>query len=208
MVTLTGCGPLSALSPGAGSQPPPAGALVVSFIDVGQGDAVLVQSGGKSYLLDAGKPQEGPNVVDFLRSRGIEALDGIVVSNPDADHIGGFLDVLDAYEVSTVYLSGDPKGTATYNSFLRGVRDEGSVVEESRDGDVYDWGGTEADVISPPADGLFSETNDNSVGILLTFGTARVLLAGDAEKKGEEYMSSGSHTGPLTVNRVLEYTNA
>ena len=104
-----------------------------------------MQSGGKSYLVDAGKPQEGPNVVDFLRSRGVEALDGIVVSNPDADHIGGFLDVLDAFAVSTVYVSGDPKGTATYNSFLRGVREEGSVVEESRDGDVYDWGGTKAD---------------------------------------------------------------
>ncbi|PLS83173.1 MAG: hypothetical protein CYG60_22635, partial [Actinobacteria bacterium] len=192
VAALTGCEPLSALSPGAGTQLPPAGALVVSFIDVGQGDAVLVQSGGKNYLVDAGKPQEGPNVVDFLRSRGVETLDGIVVSNPDADHIGGFLDVLDAYEVSTVYVSGDPKGTATYNSFLRGVRDEGSAVKESRGGDVYDWGGARADVISPPPDALFSETNDNSVGILLTFGTARVLLAGDAEKKGEEYMSSGS----------------
>ncbi len=145
VATLTGCEPLSGLSSAAGSQPPPAGALVVSFIDVGQGDAVLVQSGGENYLLDAGKPQEGPNVVDFLRSRGVETLDGIVVSNPDADHIGGFLDVLDAFTVPTVYLSGDPKGTATYNSFLRGVRDEGSTVEESRDGDVYDWGGTQAD---------------------------------------------------------------
>ena len=145
VAALTGCEPLSGLSPGARELPPPAGALVVSFIDVGQGDAVLVQSGGKSYLLDAGKPQEGPNVVDFLKSRGVEGLDGIVVSNPDADHIGGFLDVLDAFAVSTVYLSGDPKGTATYDSFLRGVRDEGAVVEESRDGDVYDWGGTQAD---------------------------------------------------------------
>ena len=177
----------------------------MSFIDVGQGDAVLVQSGGKSYLVDAGKPQEGPNVVDFLRSRGVESLDGIVVSNPDADHIGGFVDVLDAFAVSTVYLSGDPKGTATYNSFLRGVRDEGSVVEESRDGDAYDWGGTRTDVISPPAGALFSETNDNSVGLLLTFGTARVLLAGDAERKGEEYMSSGGHTGPLTVLKVTHH---
>ena len=202
---LPGCEPLSAVASGTGSQPPPAGALVVSFIDVGQGDAVLVQSGGKSYLVDAGKPQEGPNVVDFLRSRGVEALDGIVVSNPDADHIGGFLDVLDAFAVSTVYVSGDPKGTATYNSFLRGVREEGSVVEESRDGDVYDWGGTKADVISPPLGELFSETNDNSVGILLTFGTARVLLAGDAEKKAEEYMSGEGHTGPLTVLKVTHH---
>ena len=60
-------------------------------------------------------------------------------------------------------------------------------------------------MISPPADELFSETNDNSVGILLTFGTARVLLAGDAEKKGEEYMSGEGHTGPLTVLKVTHH---
>ena len=60
---------------------------------------MLVQSGGENYLLDAGKTQAGPKVVDFLRSRGVEALDGIVVSNPHADHIGGFLDVVVTIEV-------------------------------------------------------------------------------------------------------------
>ena len=139
----SGCGVLSMPST---VQPPPSGSLVVSFIDVGQGDGVLVQSGGENYLLDAGKAQVGPRVVDFLRSRGVESLNGIVVSNPDADHIGGFEDVFDAFEVSSVYLSGDPKGTATYNSFLRAVREEGSEVVESRAGMQMDWGGTRADV--------------------------------------------------------------
>jgi hypothetical protein len=65
-----------------GPGPPPSGSLSVSFIDVGQGDGVLVQAGGESYLIDAGRPEEGPNVVDFLRSRGVDSLDGIVVTNP------------------------------------------------------------------------------------------------------------------------------
>jgi competence protein ComEC len=65
-----------------GASPPPSGSLSVSFIDVGQGDGVLVQAGGEEYLIDAGRPEEGPNVVDFLRSRGVEDLDGIVVTNP------------------------------------------------------------------------------------------------------------------------------
>ncbi len=68
-----------------------------------------------------------------------------MVSNPDADHIGGFLDVFDAFEVATVYVSGDPKATLTYNSFLRGVRDEGSRVQEVRTGYRMDWGGVQAD---------------------------------------------------------------
>jgi competence protein ComEC len=188
-----------------GTSPPPSGSLSVSFIDVGQGDGVLVQAGGEEYLIDAGRAEEGPNVVDFLRSRGVDDLDGIVVSNPDADHIGGFLDVFDAFEVGVVYVSGDPKGTLTYNTFLRGVRDEGSEMEVVRAGRRMDWGGVQADVIGPPPGELFSETNDNSVAILLTYGTARVLLAGDAEGREEEYMASGPYTGPLTVLKATHH---
>ena len=66
------------------------------------------------------------------------------------------------------------------------------------------------DVISPPTDlegGLFSEINDNSVAVLLTYGTARILLAGDAEANEEEYMANGPYTGPLTICQRLETTH-
>src|SRR5215218_6304081 len=172
LIVLSGaCAELELLTGGSrgGPSPPPSGSLSVSFIDVGQGDGVLVQAGGEEYLIDAGRAEEGPNVVDFLRSRGVEDLDGIVVSNPDADHIGGFVDVFDAFEVGTVYVSGDPKGTLTYNTFLRGVRYEGSKLEVVRAGRRMDWGGVQADVLGPPPGELFSEINDNSVAILLTY---------------------------------------
>lgn len=192
------CGEVSA----GAAPPPPSGALVVSFIDVGQGDATLIQSGGKSYLVDAGDPEAGPEVVDFLRSRGVEELDGMVATHPDADHIGGLPDVLDAFEVSTVYLSGDTKATTTNNTFLRAVRDEGARVMEARAGLSLDWGGTDVTVLAPPPEELFSDSNENSVSLLLAFGEARVLLTGDAENGAEEYMSTGLYTGPVTVLKV------
>ena len=83
---------------------------------------MLVQARAQSYLIDAGRAEEGINVVVFLRSSSAESLDGNVVSNPDTDHIGGFLNVLYAFRVQSVYVSGDPNNTLTYNTFLRGVR--------------------------------------------------------------------------------------
>ena len=65
--------------------------------------------------------------------------------------------------------------------------------------------GTNANVIGPPTDlegRLFSEINDNSVAILLTCGTARILLAGDAEANEEEYMANDPYTGPLTIINI------
>jgi hypothetical protein len=64
-------------------------------------------------------------------------------------------------------------------------------VEEVRAGYRMEWGDVRADVIAPPPGKLFSETNDNSVAILLSYSTARVLLAGDAEGRKEEYMAGG-----------------
>ena len=82
VVLLSSCDVVSGDAFSGGPQPPPSGSLSVSFIDVGQGDGVLVQAGGTNHLIDAGRPEEGPNVVDFLRSRGVRKLDGIVVTNP------------------------------------------------------------------------------------------------------------------------------
>jgi beta-lactamase superfamily II metal-dependent hydrolase len=84
---------------------------------------------------------------------------------------------------------------------LRGVRDEGLKVEVLRAGRQMDWGGVRTDVIAPPPGELFSETNDNSVAILLTYDAARVLLAGDAEAT-KEHMAGGPYTGPLAVIKV------
>jgi competence protein ComEC len=67
------------------------------------------------------------------------------VSNPDADHIGGFLGVFNAFEVGVVYVSGDPKGTLTHNSILQGGCEKASKVEEVRAGYLMDWGDVRAD---------------------------------------------------------------
>jgi competence protein ComEC len=82
LLLASACGFLPGQGPLGGASPPPSGSLSVSFIDVGQGDGVLVQAGSGDYLIDAGRAEEGPNVVDFLRSRGVDDLEGIVVTNP------------------------------------------------------------------------------------------------------------------------------
>ncbi len=78
---------------------------------------------------------------------------------------------------------------------MRGVRDEGLKVEVLRVGRQMDWGGVWTDVIAPPGE-LFSQTNDNSVAILLRYGRTRVLLAGGTEASEEEHMVSGPYTRP------------
>ena len=76
---------------------------------------------------------------------GVRPSRGLLVSHPHADHIGGFLDVFDSLPVETVFVSGDPNSTLTYNTFLCGVRDEGATTEVLRARMLMDWGGARAD---------------------------------------------------------------
>lgn len=94
-----------------------------------------MQTGGESYLVDAGRPEEGPEVVDFLRSRGVNELAGVVSTHPDADHIGGMPDVLDAVPVEEVYVSGGTSGTTVEAAFLSGVEVTGAETVEVNSGD-------------------------------------------------------------------------
>ncbi|MGI8650657.1 MAG: MBL fold metallo-hydrolase, partial [Rubrobacter sp.] len=193
---VSACGRVASLSGGSSSLgPPPVGVLSLSFIDVGQGDSILVQAGSESYLIDAGNSEEGSKVVDFLRSRGVDQLDGMISTSGDADHSGGLADVLDAFTVENIYVSGYPKETLTYTNFLRTAREEvnteGASFSALSAGNALDWAGRRVDVLNPPACSgeEYSGSNDSSVAVLLTYGRARVILAGDAEEDAEEYIS-------------------
>ena len=108
---------------------------------------MLVQAGGESYLIDAGRAEESPNIVDFLRDRGVRNLDDIIVSNPGADHIGPFLDVFDAFPVETVSLR-RPQGHA-HLQHLPARRPRGGLRKEVvRAGMLLDWG-VQADACIP-----------------------------------------------------------
>jgi beta-lactamase superfamily II metal-dependent hydrolase len=96
--------------------------------------------------------------------------------------VWGFLGVFDAFEVSTLYLSDGLKETLplALSCVVLATR---ARRWSSRAGMQMEWGDTRVDVIAPLTHRLFSETNDNFVGILLTYGSACLLLAGDARRR-------------------------
>src|SRR5262245_27584572 len=109
--------PVRAFAPQiAGDQPLPADGFTVHFLDVGQGDSILVTVNGHRLLIDGGRTQN--LALQRLQSLGVNDLDAIVATHPDADHVGGLTSVLGAFEVERIYVNGDPAETQTYQDFL------------------------------------------------------------------------------------------
>jgi competence protein ComEC len=183
--------------------------LTVTAIDVGQGDSILIESSsGRNVLIDGGGKQEiggsklpskedmtGRSiVVPFLRKKGINELDLVVLTHPHDDHVGGLPYVLEKMKVDMVLDSGQAHTSRGYIKFLRLIEKNKIVYKIARAGQVIDLGAGVKGYILHPSDPLISGTesdlNNNSVVIRLVYGKTSFLLMGDTAFEGEERVMS------------------
>ncbi len=161
---------------------PPTGTVRVSFLDVGQGDATLLQSDGHAALVDSGPA--GGGVVERLREEGIEALDLLVATHAQSDHLGAADEVLDAFQVGALLDGRDgvvgPEATAMEESARR--NDVPLVVAAA--GDSITLGSLSLQIVSPPADSHptpGADPNQRATVILAEAPDLTLLLTADAE---------------------------
>lgn len=182
--------------------------LSVSFLDVGQGDAIALRSPAGRWLLIDGGPR-GPAgdagrrvVVPFLRSHGATQLAAIVATHAHLDHFGGLPAVLDAFDPAFVLEPGQPVPDAGYLGFLGAVASDGAEWRPARRGDQLELDGVRLEVLSPDSGWVASQTdiNEESVVLLVTYGSARLLLAGDAGLPTEAHLAG--QVGRVTVLKV------
>jgi competence protein ComEC len=160
--------------------------LVIHFINVGQGDAILIVSPeGLTALIDGGSANTG--VVAYLRGQGVERIDLMVATHPHEDHIGGLIQVLEAMQVARVVTNGQPHTTATYEHFLDAILNSKAEYSEVRRGDTIALGEMAFSVLNPGGI-LWDDLNENSIVLRLVYGQTTFLLMGDAGKEAEASM--------------------
>lgn len=164
------------------------GTLEVHFLDVGQGDATLIRQGEHAMLIDGGDNSKGTTVQAYLQSQGIEHLDYVIGTHPDADHVGGLDVVLYKFSWNQVILPEAEKDTKTYQDVLKVIQDKNQPITRPAVGDTYLLGMAEFTVIAPVEEDYGDSWNDYSVGIRLSFGENCFVFTGDAEEAAEEDM--------------------
>lgn len=159
--------------------------LKVHYIDVGQGDATLLEFDGHAILIDAGN-WKSTEAVDYLKAIGIADIDIAVGTHPDADHIGQLAQVIGEFNVEEVWLPGNPSTSNTYLNVLQTIEASGTDYYEPRAGEVFDVGKMRIDVLYP--DQLTGDANGESVSMKLTYGDIRFVFTGDAGVTEEQAM--------------------
>jgi len=159
-------------------------ALTVHFIDVGQGDSILIDLGDIEVLIDGGG--KSSDVVGYIDNYIDGPLEVVVATHPHADHIGGLIGVLDAFKVDEIWFNGDISTSETYSQFMSAVNSEGVQVYEARRGDTIQVNNLTFNVLNPAS--LSGTTNDNSIVLSLSYGQVDFLFTGDAEQEAEASM--------------------
>jgi len=169
-----------------------AGLVKAHFIDVGQGDACLVElPGGQTILIDGGSRAAGEKLLSYLREQGVERIDYLIATHPHEDHIGGLIGVVERMEIGKIYMPRVAHTTRTYEQFLEAIQAKGLKITAARAGVTVDTGeGVEAVFVAPCRED-YKELNDHSAVLKLTYGQVSFLFTGDAEAEAEQDMLAG-----------------
>jgi len=168
-------------------------AFTLKFLDVGEGDATLLQSPtGRVGVIDTGNFISGVRVANELETLGVKSLDFIILTHPHLDHIGGVFYVLQLFPAQAVYDNGEtrPKkgelsDTLRWYEMLARQRPSYRALKK---GDLFGFDEAEIEILWPPAPLPGPDWNANSIVALFKYGKFHALFMGDAAKSSEEQL--------------------
>ncbi len=183
----------------AACSPPPT--LSITFLDVGQADAILVQApGGHTALIDAGR---GSATVGKVRSRGVSHINLLVASHPDADHIGGLDEVVESLPVGAWMASGRKAETQVYQDLADALARRPAVTHLEAVPRTIHLGSATIEVL-PPLPNAPSD-NDASVALAVRYGGFAALLTGDAETAAINHLLRRGAVPQVTVLKASHH---
>lgn len=158
----------------------------IRFIDVGQGDAALVECDGHYMLIDGGDMTAGSTVYSVLEENRIQRLDILVISHLHTDHYGGLIKALTYTSSIGVTLSNaECKDSRAFRDFEHQLQVNGAKITVPASGDSYKLGSAMVEVIDSSAE----DAND-SIVLLITYGNTRFLFTGDIENSAQTRISN------------------
>lgn len=164
--------------------------LSVSFLDVGQGDAILIETpDGFEMLVDGGRDSSVLRELGKERSWSDKHIDMVVATHPDLDHVAGLVEVLKRYEVGSILMTENEGDSSAVAAFAAAAPKEGAKIIFADAGQVFQLGAsTTIQVFAPTGDESKLESNTASIVLRVVYGNTSFMLTGDAPMEIENYL--------------------
>lgn len=179
--------------------------LKVHYIDVGQGDSIFIQSGEDTMLIDCGEIGKDDEVKAYLDKLGITQIDYVIATHPHSDHMGCMDKIVEYYDIGEIILphidDSDMPTTKYFERFLTAVENKGMTVTEAEADRIIRINTAECRFIAPCSDD-YSNANNYSVGIIMTYGENSFIFTGDAEKLAEKEMIESGRLHDIDVYKA------
>ena len=164
--------------------------LRVSYLDVGQADSILIENNGEVMLIDAGNNDDGELLVKYFKQKEIKEFKYLVGTHPHEDHIGGLDDVINNFDIGTIYMPDVITTTKTFVDVLDAIEAKNLSLSVPKIQEVFKVGEATIEVLYTGVD--VKDLNNASIVLRLVFGKTSFLFTGDAtEKSEEEILRSG-----------------
>lgn len=174
--------------------------LNVHYIDVGQGDSEFLElPNGQTMLIDAGNPENGSQIVTYIKGLGHSKIDYLIATHPHADHIGGMAEVVNKLGIGKVYMPKASSNTKTFEDLLTAIQNKGLKINTAKSGvSMFKTGNLSADIIAP-VNITGDDLNQYSAVIMLTYGDNKFLFTGDAGNESEGQITADVKADVLKV---------
>lgn len=161
----------------------------MSVLDIGQGDAIFIQTPHRQILIDGGPGSAVLRKLPEVMPPTDTSIDVVIATHPDADHISGLIEVLSRFHVALVLESSVEGDTATWETLQEKIRESGARVVRAHRGQILDLGdGAYLEILFPDRDVPHVETNDGSIVAKLIYGNTAFMFTGDAPQGVEKYL--------------------
>lgn len=161
--------------------------LEINYIDVEQGNAVLINTNNKTILIDGGNRSNSRYYYNFIKNKNIKKIDYMIASHYDEDHISGLISILENYQVSNVLCPDYKKDTKIYKSFKNSLKKSKANIIHPKKGDNFNISDAKIKILWPN-EYKNSSDNDNSIVLKLKYGNMSFLFPADASVNVEDQL--------------------
>ena len=157
--------------------------LEIHVLDVGHGDSILIKNNGHYMLVDAGQDDYGTRIQLYLMKQGVDHLDYLMLTHPDADHIGSADVIVTKFDIDNIFMSEYEKDSSAYSQLLDALDNRNYSFSTPKRGSTYTLGDATFTILKSD---VMEDSNDSSIVFMLTYNGTNILFMGDSEYLAEE----------------------